>query len=403
MNKISNREIWVVNATAPEHVKGEYYSLPMDRAFTEEELSNFSKITELEGIFPYFEFNSALLSEASEDDGKRNVCVTYEDGSEQNVKFGSNEKNYSYTIVPYLPDQLMDQKSENLDDTVENGIYLSASMAELLEIESPEGVSLTVDALVPVKIKEVEFSSADGESTIKGDLDICSLDSVTGKVRGILESQVKNPYTQSSENIIYLPYEQMNYLLNAQKVSELKNDESRWRPSACIMSAKSYYSVESGKEKISRMSSDYLVYNRYQDFESMNASIQSIRDMTFIVSIVILLIIFLLMAVIYMNHVEGRKFEFSILNANGITQKEIRKLVYLESLAQAGKTSAFSLMFAIVLTLVTNYLIFENSMISYDWKLVLMIVGVSLLSIVIPTVITLKYVNRYNPDKIMRS
>lgn len=402
MNKVSNREIWVVNATAPGHVKGEYYSLPSDLAFTEKDLANFEKISELEGVYPYFEFNSALYVEGQTEEKTRTVSVTDQDGETERIAFDPNETNDSYTIVPYLPDQLMDQKSEKLDESVEDGVYLSASMAELLGIKSPEGVSLAADALVPVKLKEMDFPGEGGE-IVKGDLDVCVLDFIGGKVRGILENQVKNSYSQSSENIIYIPYDRMEALLDSQKETELNQGESVWRPSACIMSASSYHAVESAKEKLSRMNSSFLVYNRYQDFESMNASIQSIRDMTFIVSIVILVIIFLLMAVVYMNYVEGRKFEFSILKANGITRKEIRRLVYLESLIQVIKTAVLALAFAGVLALITNLLVFGNEMISYNLELVLTVAGISLLSIILPAVITLTFVNRYDPDRVMRN
>ena len=109
------------------------------------------------------------------------------------------------------------------------------------------------------------------------------------------------------------------------------------------------------------------------------------------------------MAVVYMNYVEGRKFEFSILKANGITRKEIRRLVYLESLIQVIKTAVLALVFAGVLALITNLLVFGNEMISYNWELVLTVAGISLLSIILPAVITLTFVNRYDPDRVMRN
>ena len=47
----------------------------------------------------------------------------------------------------------MDEKSEELDETAENGFYLSDSMAKLLKVDSPKGVALTADALVPLSSK----------------------------------------------------------------------------------------------------------------------------------------------------------------------------------------------------------------------------------------------------------
>lgn len=399
MNKISNREIWVVNATAPGHIEGENYSLPMDLAFTKNDLINFNKISEMDGVYPYFEFVSSQYTEGQTEDENRNITVTFEDASSKKVQFDFGN---SFKIVPYFPDQLMDEKSEELDETAENGFYLSDSMAKLLKVDSPKGVALTADALVPVKLQKMQFQSADGKS-IEGDMDVCVLNSISGKVRGILEEQIKNPYTQGTENIIYVPYTQMEALLNSQKRPELGENESEWMPSACVMNARNYQAVETAKEKLSHMNSSFLVYNRYQDFESMKASIQTIRDMTFIVSIVILIIIFLLMSVIYINYVEGRKFEFSILRANGVTKREIRKLVYLESLSQVIKTFLIALGFAAILTLVTNLLIFRSGMISYDLKLVATVAVVSLLSIILPAVITLKFVNKYEPDRVMRN
>ena len=81
MNKISNREIWVVNATAPGHIEGENYSLPMDLAFTKNDLINFNKISEIDGVYPYFEFVSSQYTEGQTEDENRNITVTFEDAS----------------------------------------------------------------------------------------------------------------------------------------------------------------------------------------------------------------------------------------------------------------------------------------------------------------------------------
>ena len=370
MNRISNREIFVVNATSTKERTQAKYD-PSDRSFDSKLYKQIKKTSGVDQVIPYFEIWGSKI------DGK----------------------DFFYYVVPYYPDQLMDQKSGLFDETVPKteGVYLSNQLARELEIKRLDGRDLSLSLAVPTKLKETELENTVVEQPVT------EPDVLAVSVRGVLEGQIENSYSDSGKNVIYVPYEVLQSLLDEHKAEKLELGEKEWAPSACWVTAYRYSEVTSVKNDIKKLDPKILAYNRYQDFESMNASIQSIRDMTFIVSIVILVIIFLLMAVIYMNYVEGRKFEFSILKANGITRKEIRRLVYLESLMQVIKTAVLALVFAGVLALITNLLVFGNEMISYNWELVLTIAGISLLSIILPAVITLTFVNRYDPDRVMRN
>ena len=113
----------------------------------------------------------------------------------------------------------------------------------------------------------------------------------------------------------------------------------------------------------------------------------------------ILVIVLLLMTLIYVSLIDKRQFEFAILRANGMTKREVRKTIYLEMLLQFLKIIILGIGFAFVVYYVgSSWYAFQ-----FDWITVLWLFVLSLGSLLLPTVVSLFFVNKFEPDQIMRN
>jgi ABC-type antimicrobial peptide transport system permease subunit len=107
-----------------------------------------------------------------------------------------------------------------------------------------------------------------------------------------------------------------------------------------------------------------------------------------------------LSAIVYVNIIDKRKYEFAMLRANGLTKGEIRKLVMIEMAVQAVWTFAVSLLLAWVV-----FLILSNTIggFQFDWMTVMWLAVISVVSVILPSVVALVLTNKYEPDAIMRN
>ncbi len=370
MNRISNREIFVVNATSTKERTQAKYD-PSDRSFDSKLYKQIKKTSGVDQVIPYFEIWGSKI------DGK----------------------DFFYYVVPYYPDQLMDQKSGLFDETVPKteGVYLSNQLARELEIKRLDGRDLSLSLAVPTKLKETELENTVVEQPVT------EPDVLAVSVRGVLEGQIENSYSDSGKNVIYVPYEVLQSLLDEHKAEKLELGEKEWAPSACWVTAYRYSEVTAVKNDIKKLDPKILAYNRYQDFESMTTSIQETRQVMLIISIAILVIVFLMVTVIRVHETERRKYEVCVLKANGMTRKEVYRLVLTESLWEAAKILVIAFLFTCLLAALTNFVLFHQELILINWKLVLALLGISLLSVTAPSVATILFTNRCEPDKLMRN
>ena len=119
------------------------------------------------------------------------------------------------------------------------------------------------------------------------------------------------------------------------------------------------------------------------------------------ISYAVLGIVLLLMALIYVSLIDRRKFEFAILRANGMTKREVRKIIYSEMLFQLIRIFIVGIILAGLIYLIAG--VWLGYPFRFDGMTVLWLFVISLGSIVLPTVISLLFVNRFEPDEIMRN
>lgn len=370
MNRISDREIFVVNATAPTERNQAKYD-PSDLAFDSGIYEKIKKVLGADQVIPYFEI--------------------------QGNKIGGKE--LYYYVVPYYEDQLMDLKSGLFDGAVSEteGVYLSNQLARELKLEKLDSLSLELSLAVPSKWKELEQDGA----LIR--TDVTEPDTLTVPVRGVLEGQIEHSYSDSGKNIVYVPYKTLQSLLDRHKAGRLEEGEKEWAPSACWVVAYSYSEVTAVKESIKKLDPKILAYNRYQDFEAMTNSIQETRNVMLVISSAILVIVFLMVTVVRVHETERRKYEICVLKANGLTRGEVYRLVLAESFWEAAKIFAAAFLFTCLLAVLTNFVLFHQALILINWRLILALLGTSVLSVTAPAVTTILFTNRYEPDRLMRN
>ena len=119
------------------------------------------------------------------------------------------------------------------------------------------------------------------------------------------------------------------------------------------------------------------------------------------ISLAVLAIVLLLTALIYVNLIDKRKFEFAVLRANGLTKKEVRKVVFAEMALQFVLIFLASIVFAAVILLIGKMLL--GYPFTFDVMTFLWLALISLGAVMIPTVVSLLFVNKFEPDRVMRN
>lgn len=104
--------------------------------------------------------------------------------------------------------------------------------------------------------------------------------------------------------------------------------------------------------------------------------------------------------IIYVSVIDRRKCEFAFLRANGLTKRELRKLVLLDTALQAVITFLVALVFAFI-----AHLLLTTSVggFVFDWMTILWLAVISVISVILPSIIALVLTNKYEPDAILRN
>jgi len=414
-NYMANKEIFLVNNSFP--IPGNN-----DRNFLKSiDNNDVKKINDIIGIkeyFGYFEFASEGMKAYPDDSSdiylrdstiqikeNDNIINTINVGNANN----SAESLNSYSILPYFPHQEMDRKSMILNEEITEGIYLSNQLAEQLNLNNLNNINLVFDAFVPVKqsLSEVRMD----EITYESDSNLYVKIQLELPVKGILDNNIVNSYSDSGQNNIYMDYSGMKDILDEYKDDDLiigtpyspDYIEKEFESSAYIILAESVDSIDSVVEKLKGINPNFSVIKSSQNFEAMKDNVNQIRKSISTMALVIISVVFILMSIIYMLYVDKRKYEIAILKANGLTKIEVNKIIYTESLSHIIKTFGASIIFAFIFKLLALLLPGFNNLIGVGIHQIFIMLLISLLSIFIPTIITIYFVNKYNPDSIMRN
>lgn len=408
MNKISDREALVVNMTVPLRST---VDVDENLSIDDKDFNSLKSINNISQIYPYYEFRSSGYDIDTRTPVKEStITVTYNNEEKKYTFNEGDEEGYNkFIVIPYFPEQKLESRVESqLADDKADKVYISSELASLLKLDKANSdVSLKFNVCIPILQRKLVMQVGKEKTPYNIDVDLSRVSSLKFDISGILEESVKNSYSDSGKNVIYAPFELLERLRVIEQAKGTVNrnsspDNKEWKPSAYVTFAKNYYDVETVIDKASSINPNFKVLSSYQNLEAMNTMIDNIKDVASMIVIVILIIIFLLMGIIHMNYTLERKYEISVLKANGFTRFELIKLILAESTRHIVKVTIISTIISFMIIEILNFL-FNFSVVDFGLLIVVINLLVAVISIIVPTVISLIVVNRFRPDKIMRN
>jgi len=419
MKQISDREIFVVNLTAPGDLVVDYDE---NLSISDETLKSIREIENIESIEPYFEFRSTGFLAGQGEPYNAVTLKVNSSGSSQTFVFNNdNPEKSNLVIVPYYPDQRLErQVAFRFSGNSSDNIYLSNLLAEQLSVtDQAADLSITIEIGVPVRTTAIEMTvNAQAESSgqgakYAGDIDCSILQALQMPIAGVLSPGVSSTFTSQGNHIIYVPISLMKQFQQAalaayeRQTADLPTgpdylQTQKWQPSAYVVYAKSYNDIGSIMRKISSIDSNLVSKSNFQDVEAMNLMLTNVKNTITWISLIVLLIFIVLMTIIFTNHVLSRKFEAAILKANGLTRFEMLKLILAESLLNITKAFAISVVISLALTLLINKL-FNFTLLQFSLLTAGQLLLVSVLAILGPTLASALTINRFKPDRVFRN
>ena len=315
----------------------------------------------------------------------------------------------------------MDKRAIFLDDTVQDGCYITEGLAQRLEINPEELVSgmLNIDVWVTPVIQESAVTVTDDVdgpvSTYKDRMCFpwTQKATISVPVRGVVINTAlpqEGDLFLSSDRLIEEIRNAPGYQKEVERFMDYtkqKNPDADiseffdWSPNAYYVIVESAENIPEIKEEILAVDPNLEVIYYYQNFDSTREISVNNRNVMMYISLSVLTVVLLLMALIYIGLIDKRKFEFALLRANGMTKKEVRKVIYAEMVLQLVEIFAVGIIAASVIFWIGRNVL--GYLFQYDGMTILWLFIISLGAIVFPTLISLIFVNRFEPDRIMRN
>lgn len=223
-----------------------------------------------------------------------------------------------------------------------------------------------------------------------------SLEDITFDIDSVLKSTQKNPY-YFNPDVIYIDEERYNqlydrlFLLNK---LELEN------PRMVLVYVENYSLVYQIMTNLEKIFSNASVECPFINLTSINQSTQSTMNYLQIISITLYLIIFLMLILIYSRYILNREYEFCLLKANGLRNRDITMLVIYDLFIQSLLFFVIALIWIVVLCQIATIL-FSMESVKYT-QLLLPTYLVSSLILIVPTILSIKKVNALSPAKFLR-
>ena len=409
LQSISNREVFLINFTAPLQI---FVDLDEHLSIADSDAAKIAEISNIEAYYPYLEFRS--LGFDVDHDSMFDLCeMSVKTDSDTEVySFSSSIENYHKVIIaPYYDEDEIEKRVEKRFVTdCASKIYLSHELASSIGLHDTacSTVQISADFGIPVGTTPVELSVSSAETPYKADIDVSRLQRIDFEVAGILDHDFLNRRSSSGNVIIYMPIQEMLDLVSSVKksidIGTLSRDYeiNAWAPSAYVSFVKNYNDIASTIEKLERLNPNYKAISGYQDIESMNEMLTNVKSTATWIIIAVLVIILVLMAVIYINHSVGRKYEFALLKANGLNNKEVLRIAFSEALLQLIGIVALALLSAFLISKIIN-LLFSWDVLTISIETLMIILSTAFIAVLTPTVGSIIIMNRVKPDKILRN
>lgn len=413
LDELSDRQIFLINFTAPLNT---FMDVDEHISISNDDFARIQSVSGIDTVYPYFEFRSVgfdIEKSASYHACKVGVTTELDERLFSFDTFG-HDGYHSIAVLPYYEEENLEKRvfqSFNADSGKGGAIYLSHQLANMLALAegNEKHVQIQLDLGVPVYTAEVDLQVSGTQAEYAADVDLSVITSLNLDISGVLDYDYTNKYSASGDNVIYMPIESMNRIRNS--VKEGFNDNAvadgsiklnGWAPSSYVVFAKDYNDVGATIEKLESINANFRAKSGYQDIEAMNEMMAGIKNAEAWVASAVLAIVFILTAIIYINHTVNRKFEIAVLKSNGLNKNEALRLVLAEALLQIIIISSLAALFTLILNGVVNML-FNFKAAAFSAGTALIIVLVSLLSVIGPSAGSIIIMNNVKPDRIMRN
>ena len=444
---VSERELAIVKQVDPNRPSGKYDdTLPSISTETITKLQQLEHIVEFGPVVRFYNRSGHTREDLSRDytkplklkPGSLNPRISYKNknGKSGSLEFcnwsivnaetgeelydpGDNYINGAYFVDSYFTYENMDLKCTAIDQTVEpgKGIYLPTNIIDsfgLLE-EDLNYLEFTIDVDVPVErhIGIATILSSDSDSyEIPCATDLYVKEQIILPVRGFLQEDAFPPSFGAvihAPNSIMMEYIQKHlpseslFQLYKEKMPDVIKPNDKfydWRPWAYYLLVDDVSNIDTVKKAVAEISPDLDIIHEYQNYEAVMESVDNSQKVVLYISLAILAVILCLSAIVYVNIIDKRKYEFAMLRANGLTKREIRRLVMTEMGVQT--------IWTFVVSLLLGWIVFEilSKTIGgfrFDLLTVLWLAVLAVCSVLLPSVVSLTLTNRYEPDMIMRN
>ena len=439
IKNISDRLLVLINDSTGEGAKSSFLGVPfegltMNLPVTERETEEIQAINGVESVepvivFPSFSTNVTAFSPSDNglDEEKIteaetcNILFSNADGlsERRTVKMSEPERlkpgdlTGVFYALSYPSQTYVEGRCETLDQTVSKGVYISEGFAKQLGIlpKHLNGLRMSVDFLVPIcRLKAYEFYD---NVKVKTYDDFYSKMTIEFSIRGIF----------TSSNPLYAFYISPDFMTEmiktaaTQKMNEAKSylkayneifgdsygkaEIMEWALNTYYITVESVQDIKSIYNEATKINPNFVVAYERQNIEANIQMVHNNRNIMLYISFSVLAIVLLLTALIYVNLIDKRKFEFAVLRANGMTKKEIRSIIYTEMLFEFIKTFITGFLFTILIDLIAYVWLeypFRCNEMTVLWLFI-----ISIGFMMLPTVISLFSVNKYEPDRVMRN
>lgn len=399
LNDIAKNELFIFNETTPLGIPA---NDDLQLSLRNEDLDTIAKIEGVSELYPLIEFKSSGAIDGGEVTSG-DITVIDKNLQALKIQYGSELPFKNFTILPSFNWQSLEEKCRVIDPGVASGVYLSAEMADRLGINSLDQTQIKLKYLVPSYLYQSTYRVPKEDVEYPTDLDISTSLESQFFVKGILMDSVRNKYSTNGEHVIYLDYNTMK----ATQAAVIENQEpnamyEQWRSSAMIIKASDFRMVDSIKTKLIKFDPNFNVLNEYQNVKEMEMNLSKTKSAMQTISYVILGIIFLLMTVIYVQNIFERRYEIAVLKANGLTKRELNRLILVSSVADALTILLITMGLLIFFTTASQGLL-GTTIFSLSFEVLLQTVILVLISVLIPTLIVTKRINAFTPSNILRS
>lgn len=413
LDELSDRQIFLIHFTAPLNT---FMDVDEHISISNDDFARIQSVSGIDTVYPYFEFRSVgfdIEKSASYHACKVGVTTELDERQFSFDTFG-HDGYHSIAVLPYYEEENLEKRvyqSFNADSGKGGAIYLSHQLANMLALAegNEKHVQIQLDLGVPVYTADVDLQVSGTQAEYAADVDLSVITSLNLDISGVLDYDYTNKYSASGDNVIYMPIESMNRIRNSAK--EGFNDNAiadgsiklnGWAPSSYVVFAKDYNDVGATIEKLESINANFKAKSGYQDIEAMNEMMAGIKNAAAWVASAVLAIVFILTAIIYINHTVNRKFEIAVLKSNGLNKNEALRLVLAEALLQIIIISSLAALFTLILNGVVNML-FNFKAAAFSAGTALIVVLVSLLSVIGPSAGSIIIMNNVKPDRIMRN